>query len=173
MSTKIILFRGLPGVGKSFIANETAKILKIAIVRKDDIYDCIHSEISTQENRNEICYNIIYKIIETNLLSNTDLIIDCPFKDHRELKKLSLFINERNGQLKPILCNCSDPDLWEERFNARTINPNPNNLITDFNELKNTYPNLELEKYDDELVVDTSIGLDENILHIINYTVSG
>lgn len=169
MSTKIILFRGLPGVGKSFIANETAKILKIAIVKKDDIYECIHSEISTHENRNEICYNIIYKIIETNLLSNTDLIIDCPFKDHRELKKLSLFINERNGQLKPILCNCSDPDIWEERFNARKINQNPNDLSTDFNELKNTYSSLEFGKYDGELVVDTKLGLDENILHIINY----
>jgi hypothetical protein len=169
MLTKIILFRGLPGVGKSFIANETAKILKIAIVKKDDIYDCIHLEISKMANRNEICYNIIYKIIETNLLSNTDLIIDCPFKDHEELKKLSLFINERNGQLKSILCNCSDPDVWEERFNKSKIKPEPNNSITDFNELKNTYVNLALEKYDDELVVDTKLGLDENILHIINY----
>jgi predicted kinase len=169
MSTKIILFRGLPGVGKSFIANETAKILKIAIVKKDDIYDCIHLEISQNENRNEICYNIIYKIIETNLLSNTDLIIDCPFKDHKELKNLSSFINERNGQLKSILCNCSDPDVWEERFNERRNNPKHSNLITGFNELKNTYPSLELEKYDDELVIDTTIGLDENILHIINY----
>lgn len=169
MSTKIILFRGLPAVGKSFIANETAKILKIAIVRKDDIYDCLHLEISKNENRNEICYNIIYKIIETNLLSNANLIIDCPFKDHKELKKLSSFITERNGQLKSILCNCSDPDVWEERFNERRIIPNPNNLITYFNELKSTYPDLELEKYDDELVVDTTVGLDENILQIINY----
>ena len=169
MSTKIILFRGLPGVGKSFIANETAKILKIAIVKKDDIYDCIHFEISGNENRNEICYNIIYKVIETNLLSNTDLIIDCPFKDHKELKKLSSFINARDGQLKSILCNCSDPDVWEERFNARKINQSPGDLTTDFNELKNTYPNPEFEKYEDELVVDTKLGLDENILHIINY----
>jgi hypothetical protein len=169
MSAKIILFRGLPAVGKSFIANETAKILKVAIVRKDDIYDCIHFEMSKNENRNEICYNIINKIIETNLLSDTDLIIDCPFKDHKELDKLSSFINERNGQLKSILCNCSDMDVWEERFNVLTINPKPNNLVSDFNELKTTYPNLEPEKYDDELVVDTKLGLDENILHIINY----
>lgn len=169
MSTKIILFRGLPAVGKSFIANETAKILKVAIVRKDDIYECIHSEINTDENRNGICYNIIYKIIETNLLSDTDLIIDCPFKDHKELKKLSSFIAERNGQLKSILCNCSDMDVWEERFNVNSINPKPGNSVTDFNEIKSSYPNLELKKYDDELVVDTTIGLDENILHIINY----
>jgi predicted kinase len=169
MSAKIILFRGLPGVGKSFIANETAKILKVAIVRKDDIYECIHLEISKNESRNEICHHIIYKIIETNLLSNTDLIIDCPFKDHEELNKLSSYINERDGQLKSILCNCSDPDVWEERFNERKFSPDPDHSITEFNKLKNTYPDLELEKYDGELVLDTKLGLDENILHIINY----
>jgi hypothetical protein len=59
--------------------------------------------------------------------------------------------------------------VWEERFNARKINQSPGGLTTDFNELKNTYPNPEFEKYEDELVVDTKLGLDENILHIINY----
>lgn len=169
MATKIILFRGLPGVGKSFISDETAKILKIAIIRKDDIYNCIHSEITVDENRNKICYKIIYKIIETNLLSDTDLIIDCPFKDIEELKRLSSFVQERNGELKSILCNCSDPNLWEERFNERLVNPQPTQLTTDFKEVKNTYEKSEPEKFDDELVVDTKISLDENILHIINY----
>jgi tRNA uridine 5-carbamoylmethylation protein Kti12 len=169
VSAKIILFRGLPAVGKSFISNETAKILKIAIIRKADIYNCIHSEISLHENRNKICNDIIYKIIETNLSSDTDLIIDCPFKDHEELKKLSSFIRERNGELKSILCNCSDHDVWEERFNESRINPQPDQLILDFKKLKENYPKLELEKFNEELVVDTKVSLDENILHIINY----
>lgn len=168
MSTKIILFRGLPGVGKSFIADETAKILKIAILRKDDIYECIFPNINNQENRNEICYNIIYKIVETNLLANTEVIIDCPFKNHMELQKLSSFITLRNGVLKSILCNCSDPDVWEERFNERKTSASGTNLIIDFNELKNNY-SMGLEKYSDELLVDTNKSLDENILDILNY----
>lgn len=168
MSTKIILFRGLPGVGKSFIADETAKILKIAILRRDDIYECIYPDINNQENRNEICYNIIYKIVETNLSAGTEVIIDCPFENHMELQKLSSFISVRNGELKSILCNCSDPNVWEERFNERKANPSANNLFIDFNELKNNYP-MELEKYSDELHVDTTKSLDDNILDILNY----
>jgi len=168
MPAKIILFRGLPGVGKSYIANETAKILKIAILRKNDIYKCIYSGINSQESRNEICYNIIYKIIETNLAADTDVIIECPFRDHEELKKLSSFIQERNGELKSILCNCSDPDLWEERYNQREENPDQD-LVIDFKELKNNYPTLKLEKFDTEMVIDTKKSLDDNILNILNY----
>lgn len=168
MST-IILFRGLPAVGKTFISDETGKILKIAIIRKDDIYDSIHSDISSHDVRNHICHKIIFKMIETNLASDTDLIIDCPFRNIDDLKNLSAFIEERNGELKTILCNCTDENLWEERFNNRNENRSPNNLLLDFKDLKKNYPSLVLEKFGDELVIDTSISLDENIRGILNY----
>jgi predicted kinase len=168
MST-IILFRGLPAVGKTFISDETGKILKTAIIRKDDIADSIHSDISSQEIRNKICHKVIFNMIETNLAADTDLIIDCPFKNIDELKNLSAFIRERKGQLKTILCNCTDENLWEERFNERKANANDDGLLLDFKDLRKSYPNLVLEKFGDELVVDTSISLDENILGILNY----
>jgi predicted kinase len=41
VKSRVILFRGLPGVGKTFISNKVAEKLRTAIVRKDDIYDSI------------------------------------------------------------------------------------------------------------------------------------
>src|SRR6185312_14304610 len=168
MST-IILFRGLPAVGKTFISDETGKILKIAIIRKDDIYDSVYADISSHETRNQVCHKIIFKMIGTNLVIDTDLIIDCPFRNIEELEVLSSFVRERNGELKTILCNCTDENLWEERFIERNANPHPNNILIDFKDLKKNYGNPDLEKFGDELVVDTSKSLDENILRIINY----
>lgn len=78
---KVILFRGLPGVGKTYLSDKVAEELRISIIRKDDIYDCLYSALETHQQRNKICYDFIYRFIDTNLKERTDLIIDCPFKN--------------------------------------------------------------------------------------------
>ncbi|HSQ43712.1 MAG TPA: AAA family ATPase, partial [Ginsengibacter sp.] len=155
MKGKIILFRGLPGAGKTFLSSKIAAKTNMAIIRKDDIYDPVSNYIESHMERNEICYQVIYNVIETVLHAKANLIIDCSFRDHKDLNTLSNFIEGRNGKLKSVLCTCTDENLWRTRFNKRKINSKPNNIITDFEDMKRHYANLQLEKYKDELVMDT------------------
>lgn len=166
---KIILFRGMPGVGKTFISDKVAEKLSIAIIRKDDIYDSIYIDVSTHSLRNKISYDLIYKLIDTNLKARIDLIIDCPFREHKDLYILSNFVKNRDGILKTILCECSDEELWARRFNKRANNPNHNNLLTDFNLLRSHYQSLKLEKYDNELVLDTQQNIEHLLPRILSY----
>ncbi|WP_442600729.1 AAA family ATPase [Paenibacillus sp. KN14-4R] len=155
--SNIILFRGRAGVGKTTLSNELGKRLEIAIIRKDDIYDSIFDFIQDHDARNKFSYQLIYKIMQTNLKCNADLIIDAPFPEILELQK---WINNNNGVLKPILCICSDEALWAYRFNQRKLDPKPNNIITNFEEMKKHYGDLRLNPNDGELVLDSVKGIE-------------
>lgn len=106
LKPNIILFRGMPGVGKTFISNKAAERFNMAIIRKDDIYDNIQMQVGTHQLRNKICYDLIYQILDTNLKAKVGLIVDCPFREHNDLDRLSEFIQNRDGIFKPVLCEC-------------------------------------------------------------------
>lgn len=159
----------MPGVGKTFISDKIAERLSIALIRKDDIYDSIYIPVPTHQLRNKICYDLIYKLIDTNLEARVDLIIDCPFREHNDLDKLNDFIKNKDGIFKPVLCECNNEELWALRFNQRSTNPKPNNLLTDFNALKTNYQSLHLEKYQNELVLNTQEDIEDLLSKILNY----
>jgi hypothetical protein len=100
---------------------------------------------------------------------NVDLIVDCPFREHSDLDKLSNFVSSQGGVVKSILCECKDEELWAQRFNERSKHPAPNQLITDFEVLKTHYPTLHLDKYKDELVLDTQPNVDSLVLEVLAY----
>jgi hypothetical protein len=77
-----------------------------------------------------------------------------------DMERFKTWLEERGFKLKSILLVCLDEAIWAERFNKRQSNPLPNQLITDFQELKRHYGDLNLEPLSGELVVDTAASLD-------------
>jgi hypothetical protein len=75
----------------------------------------------------------------------------------------------QNYVLKSILCICSDEKIWADRFNIRKLNPLPNQLITDFAELKNYYKDLSIKPIHDELVIDTIESVDSIVNKVVAY----
>lgn len=153
--TKVILFRGKAGVGKTTLSTKISEDLNIPVVRKDDIYDSIAVYIDNHETRNKACYDILYKIIETNLLGGVDIIVDAGFHYIDQVLKFESWVKSRNVDFISLLCICSNEKVWAERFNKRKLNPQPNNLITDFNELKIHYKDLSTKSLENEIVLDT------------------
>jgi tRNA uridine 5-carbamoylmethylation protein Kti12 len=169
--SKIILLRGKAGVGKTFISNELGKRLNIPIIRKDDIFDTVFNYISDNVLINNMCYEMIFKIVQTNLRINADIIIDCPFHFNNQLLDLKKRIENDKGVFKPILCICSNETVWAERFNLRKANPSPNNIITEFKEMKQHYINKGIESIpiEGELILDSINDIDELMKQTITY----
>lgn len=158
--TTIILFRGRPGVGKSTLSNALAKERKLPILRKDDIYDATTIYIEDHTIRNKISYDSLFKILESNISSGTSLILDYPFQRDEEIVNLQEWCKKRDLNLVSILVTCSDREIWKGRFNKRSENPTPNQLITNLDELEKHYGNLYLKPLRNEVVVDTIEPID-------------
>lgn len=148
----IILIRGRAGVGKTTLSNELGKELKLPIIRKDDIYDSIFNYIQDHHTRNQFCYELIYQMIKTTLDCKADILVDAPFSEISELQE---WVTKHGGVLKPILCICSDEELWAHRFNQREINPKPNQMITNFEEMKKHYGDSRIIGVEGELILDS------------------
>jgi 2-phosphoglycerate kinase len=159
--TTAILFRGLPGVGKTFISNAFAKKNNLIVLHKDDIHDAVAQHISDHDMISKISHDCLFKILESNKTTNSNIVIDFTF---RKLEWINSFINwcgERSIRVVSILVVCSDRELWKSRFNKRADNPASNQLITDLDELEQHYGNLEIESIENEIIIDSVKPIDE------------
>lgn len=167
ITAKAIVFRGKVGVGKTTISNAVSQTLNIPVIRKDDIYDSLAAYVEGHEIRNSACYDILYKIIETNLSNGLDVIVDAGFHRLEDILQLKNWTLEKNVILISLLCICSDESVWAERFNKRGMDPKPNNLITDFNALKLHYGDIKMEALVGEKILDTIDSIDDLVADAI------
>ena len=170
---KVILLRGKAGVGKSYLSDLLSKKLNVAIIRKDDIYDALANYVDDHEVRNKISYDVMHKMIESNINSDADVIVDAPFHYLNQVERFDNWIKKKNGKLISFCCNCSDEELWAKRFNLRNENPKANNLITDFNELKGHYKDLRTIPMVGEVELDTKHDSDDLLLTIHDKIMEG
>jgi len=164
---EVVLFRGRPGVGKTTLSNRLSSQLNIPIIRKDDFYDTIAFYNDHHEQRNKISYGILFRLLQTNASIDTRTILDFPFNKEEEMANFVNWLKSRNYRLTSVLCTCSDEQIWAERFHHRKQDPLPNQLITDFDELKRYYTDLSIPPFDGELVVDTIEPVDSIVDKII------
>lgn len=167
--TTIILFRGRPGVGKSTVSNTLAKDRKLPILRKDDIYDSAATYIEDHTIRNKISYDSLFKILESNTYSGTSLILDYPFQRDEEVINLEMWCKSHDLHLISVLVICSDREIWKQRFNKRSKNPTPNQLITNLDELEQHYGDLNLKPLENEIVVDTTKSVQTILKQLITH----
>lgn len=122
--------------------------------------------------RNKLSYGSLYKILESNTDSGATLLLDYPFQINENVVAFQKWCADHEMALKLVLVTCSDRELWKQRFNKRSESPEPNQLITDFDELEKHYGDLNIEPLERELVIDTVNPLEENIETLLAYTTS-
>ncbi|MCX6756119.1 MAG: hypothetical protein NTX85_02160 [Candidatus Nomurabacteria bacterium] len=108
-------------------------------------------------------YDSMFKILELNSVLNSKIILDFPFNKEEEINNLYTWCDDYNIKLISILVVCSDRKIWESRFNQRSQDPKPNQLITNLDELEKHYGDLNIVPLEGEIVVNT-INSPEDIL---------
>jgi predicted kinase len=166
---KIILFRGRPGTGKTLLSGLLAERLNIVVLRKDDIYDSITFLNAEHRLRNKATYDVLYTILKSNAGNASKIILDFPFQFDEDIDQLMVWCHAHKVELKSILVTCSDEVLWAGRFNERAENPSPNQLITDFEQLRARYTTMQIEARTCELLIDTVNSVGENIAAVVNF----
>ncbi len=154
----VYIFRGKAATGKSTLADTLAGKLSIPVIRKDDIVDALKSSfnIDKESINNEVCYNILYHIIQTNLSLKTDLILDIALGDKQNAKWFFERLDFKDNKIVKFFVDCTDEEEWKRRHIERLKNPLPHQSFKSIEHVVEHYNKSDIGPFDDEYVIDTS-----------------
>jgi predicted kinase len=166
---EIILFRGKVATGKTTMSNELGKALQVPVIHKDDIYDSIANFIPEHGLRNKICFDYLYRFLETVIKCNARIILDFGLNDMDDVRRLKTWVELRGSEFKSILCLCVDETIWSTRLEERNANPLPNQFITNLAALKKHYMTIKSGSFENELILDTAENRDRLLPTLLNF----
>ena len=169
----VYVFRGKAATGKTTLSNMLAKELLIPVIRKDDVVDALKMTQETNKElvNNKVCYNILYKIIQTNFDLNVDLILDIALGDRNNAKFFFDRLDFKDYKIVSFFLTCNDENEWRRRHEERIRNPLPNQVFKSFNHVVEHYKDADFKPFEHEHVIDTANSLEssfEEIMKIVN-----
>lgn len=115
---KLILFSGLPGAGKTSLAQALAKRLKYPLFAKDRLQSQLRALGLTGRVGKE-GYELILDLAEQQLALGVGAILDGVFPLEGYRKDAATIAETHGAEFRVIYCFCSDEQLWQERMQNR------------------------------------------------------
>lgn len=116
----LIAMAGLPGSGKSTVADEIGRSLGVAVISVDPIESAILSAgIDADQPTGLAAYLVAEKLAESILRSGQSVIVDAVNAVDAAREQWVGLASRRSTQLKFIEVVCSDPAVHRERLEAR------------------------------------------------------
>lgn len=164
----VYIFRGKAATGKSTLANRIGKKHSINVFCKDDIVDALKSTVNIDKGciRNEVCYNILLRMIQRSLDLSIDIILDIGLVDRRYAEEFFDRLDFKDSIVIRFFLDCCDTDEWKRRHEERLKNPLPHQSFRSIEHLVEHYKNLDVTPFEDEFVIDTSRSVEDNLKQI-------
>ena len=170
----VYIFRGKAATGKTTLSDMLAKKLSIPVFRKDDIVDALKMTQTDKIDKtdksfvnNEVCYNILYKMIQTNLDLNADFIMDIALGDRNNAKYFFDRLDFKNNKIISFFIVCSDENEWKRRHTERIKTPLPYQVFTSFEHVVEHYKNADINPFEHEHIIDTAGTLEKSFNFVL------
>lgn len=164
----VYIFRGKAATGKTTLADLLGQKLSIPVFRKDDIVDALKSSKNIDKGsiNNEVCYNILYRIIQTNLDLNANFILDIALGDRNNAKTFFERLDFKDNVVFKFFIDCSDENEWKRRHLKRLENPLLHQSFKSLEHVIEHYKNADVNPFEDEYIIDSADSLEKSFEQI-------
>ena len=172
MNTTLILFSGLPGTGKSTLANAIVRELKIPVISFDYfIDDALPRHVMTDPNNwtNQDVFEMMNKLAEQQLSLGVSVIMDAVYFSKESRDSVRALAKKHNARFYVIHTLCSDKNIWREGVVTRAENSSPNETPAQWDSIMAEMNEFQPWDQNEALFVDSIQPVDVNLEKIRNY----
>ena len=163
----IYIFRGKSATGKTTLTNILSKKLNVPVLRKDDIFDSLSKHETDIGILHSASYDILAKQIQTCIDNQSDVIVDIALQHTPSLKTFLTKIDFEDSMVYRFFCDCSNDNIWLERWCERLKHPLPNQYFKSIDEIVEHYRQCEIKPLNGEIILDSIIPVDDLVNKVI------
>ena len=165
MQTTLVIFSGLPGTGKSTLADKLARELRWPLLRIDDVIG------EVPENPNVAFWDsrvaILLGLTETQLELGLSVIVESVFMnmDRNHAQELA---RKYQARFRPIFVFVSDENIWKEWVTNRSKESNHKDVAT-WQRIQHQRARFRNWEPDTALFVDSLQAFDRNYEAVLDF----
>jgi len=170
LDSQVIAFTGLPGTGKSTLAERLARTLGIPAFAGDWLMGSLkpHGVLYDLDRSTYLAlfYGLTETLVVRQLMLGQSAITDCPIDDGIA-RRWKLLAAEHGARLRVIECTCTDTALHRSRIHGRERGiPGWHEIDWDHVErMRAAFPTLTVGR----LVVDAVDPIEANVTRVLDY----
>ncbi|MDX1371160.1 MAG: AAA family ATPase [Nitrososphaeraceae archaeon] len=159
----IIIICGLPGTGKSFLANTLSKRINAVVLSTDKIRkELLHKPRYSLWERSLI-YDLMYLIAKYLNSAGINCILDGTFNQQRSRDEVMKKLNLKKKDLFIIECTCPEDIIMSRLMDRKNDFSDANPSI--YFKMKQIYEKV----VENHLTIDTSKSLQNNLANIMEF----
>ena len=163
-----VIFSGLPGTGKSTLANRLARELRWPLLRIDDVVGDTPENAGIEFWDSQVA--ILLGLAEAQLELGIDVIVDSVFMN-TDRHHAQAITRKYQSRFRPIYTFLSDEQIWEERVTKRVIELN-HPAVSTWDQIQHQRKHFRPWEADTALFVDALNPPEQNYAKVLQFVTS-
>jgi len=160
---KIILFCGLPGVGKTTLARSLVSRTGVSILSSDKIRKELIRYPTYSRTEGRLIYDVLMLLTKYLTAAGIDCILDATFNRERSRMEVENKLRSNNVQLYVIECTCPEDIVLDRLRNRKNDYSDAGYSV--YSKMKTIYEPV----HGRHLAIDTSLPCEVNLQKILSY----